>query len=81
MSKPGREVGAADGLAEDPRVRWPGRRTAVLPTIVAAASVWMVAVGGPLIVVASSPADHLVVVPCLASVVEAVMQQGDPVDC
>ena len=76
MSKPGREVGAADGLAEDPRARWPGRRTAVLPTIVAAASVRLVASGGPIAVVALSPFDHIVVNLRLASVVEAVVNRG-----
>ena len=53
----------------------------VLSTIVAAASVQVVASSGPLIVVASSPADHLVVALRLTSVAEAVVQQGDPVDC
>ena len=75
MSKLGGEWGTADGLTKDSRARQPRKRTAVLATVVAAAS------GGPLIVMASSPTDHLMVVPCLVSVVEVVMQQGDPVDC
>ena len=41
---------------------------------------WMVASSGPLIVVASSPADHLMVSLHLALVAEAVKWQGDPVD-
>ena len=45
----------------------------VLPAVVAATSVRMVASGRPLIVVASSPADHIVVVLRLASVAKAVM--------
>ena len=49
----------------------------VLLTVITATSVWMVALGGPLIVVASSPADHLMVTLHLASVAEAVEQQGD----
>ena len=53
----------------------------VFPIVVAATSVRMVALGGPLIVVAPSPADHLVVALRLALVAEAVVQQGDPVDC
>ena len=73
MPKPGQEVGAADGLAEDSRGRWPRRRTVVLPTIVATASVWVVALGGPIFVVVSSPTDHIVVVLRLASVAEAVV--------
>ena len=53
----------------------------VLITIIMATSVWMVAPGGPLIIVASLPANHLVVALRLASVAEVVMQQGDLVDC
>ena len=45
----------------------------VLATIVAAASVRVVASGGPIVVVASSPADHIMVILRLASVIEAVM--------
>ena len=61
MPKLGQKVSDADGLAEDSRARWPRRRTAVLATIVAAASVWVVASGGPVVVVAPSSADHIVV--------------------
>ena len=81
MPKPGREWGAADGLAEDSRARWLRRRTVVLPTVVAAASVQVVASGGPIIVVAPSPADHIVVALCLASVAEAVVHRGALVGC
>ena len=73
MLKLGQEVGAADGLAEDSRARWPRRRTTVLPTVVATTSVRVVALGGPIVVVASSPADHIVVILRLASVAEAVV--------
>ena len=68
-----------DGPAEDPRA-WRFRgRTAVFPAIVATASVWVVAPSGPLIVVALSPADHLMVSLHLASIAEAVKKHGDPV--
>ena len=79
MSKPGWEMCSADGSAEDPRTRRFRRRTAVLLTVITATLVWMVALGGPLIVVASSPADHLMVCLHLALVAEAVESQGDPV--
>ena len=79
LSKPGREVGATDGLAEDSRAKGPRRRTAVLLTVIMATPVWMVALGGPLVIVASLPADHLMVCLHLALVVEAVEPQGDPV--
>ena len=46
---------------------------AVLATVVAAASVRVVASGGPIVVVASLPTDHIVVILRLASVAEAVM--------
>ena len=46
----------------------------VLLAIIVAASVRVVTPSGPLIVVASSPADHLVVAPCLALVAEVVVQ-------
>ena len=72
-------MGAADGLAEDSRARRPRRRTAVLPTVIVAASVRVVASGGPIIVVAPSPADHIVVALRLASVAEAVVHRGDPI--
>ena len=62
-----------DGLAEDSRARWPRRRTVVLATVVAAASVRVVASGRPIVVVASSPADHFVVILRLALVAEAVV--------
>ena len=51
----------------------------VLPTIVATASVRVVASGGPLVVVAPSPTDHVVVALCLALVAEAVVHRGGPV--
>ena len=73
MLKPDWEVGTADGLAEDSRARWPRRRTVVLPTVVAATSVWLVASGEPIVVVAPSPTDHIVVLLCLTSVTEAVV--------
>ena len=73
MPKPGGERGAVDGLAKDSRARWPRRRTAVLATIIAAASVQVLASGGPIVVVASSPADHIMVILRLALVVEAIM--------
>ena len=79
MSKPGQEMSSADGSAEDPRAWRFRRRTAVLLTVITATSVWVVAPGGPLVVVASSPADHLMVSLRLASIGEAVKQQGDPV--
>jgi hypothetical protein len=69
-------VSAADGLAKDLRARWPERRTVVLPTIVATTSVWLVASGRPIIVVAPSPTDHIVVALRLVSVAEAVMHRG-----
>ena len=50
----------------------------VLLAVVATASVWVVAPSGPLIVVASSPADHLMVSLHLASIAEAVQKHGDP---
>ena len=68
-----------NGLAKDPRARWLKRRTTVLPTIVATALVWVVASGGPLIVVASSSTNHIVVALCLASVAKAVVHRGGPV--
>ena len=52
----------------------------VFPAIVAAASMWMIAPGGPFIVVSPLPTDHFVVALCLALVAEVVMQRGDPVD-
>ena len=79
LSKLGREMSSTDGSAEDLRARQFRRRTAVLLTVITATSVRMVASGGPLIVVASSPADHLMVSLHLALVAEAVEQQGDPV--
>ena len=53
----------------------------VLPTVVAATSVRMVASGGPLVVVAPSPAGHIVVALRLASVAKAVTHRGDPGGC
>ena len=54
-------------------------RTTVFPAIVATASVWVVAPSGPLVVMASSPTDHLMVSLHLASIAEAVQKHGDPV--
>ena len=51
----------------------------VLLAVITATSMRMVAPGGPLIVVALSPADHLVVTLHLTSIAEVVEQQGDPV--
>ena len=48
----------------------------VLPTVVVTASVWVVASGGPIIIVAPSPTDHLVVALRLTSVAEVVVHQG-----
>ena len=48
----------------------------VLPTIVVTTSVRVVALGGPLVVVAPSPADHIVVALRLATVAEAVVHHG-----
>ena len=72
-------MSSADGYAEDPRAWRFRRRTAVLLAVVTATSVWMVASSGPLVVVVSSPADYLMVSLRLASIAEAVKQQGDPV--
>ena len=74
-------MSSADGSVEDSRARRFRRRTAVLLTVITATSVWMVAPSGPLIVVASSPADHLMVSLHLALVAEVVELQGDPVGC
>ena len=76
MLKSSQEVGATDGLAEDLRARGPWRRTAVLPTAIATTSVRVVASGGPIIIVASSPADHIVVALRLVLVAEAVVHRG-----
>ena len=51
----------------------------ILLSVITATSVWMVALDRPLVVVASSPTDHLMVCLHLALVVEAVEPQGDPV--
>ena len=48
----------------------------VLLAVIAAASVWVVTPSGPLVVVASSPADHLMVSLHLASIAEAVKKHG-----
>ena len=48
----------------------------VLPTIVATTSVWVVALGGPIVVVAPSPADHIMIALRLVSIVEAIMHRG-----
>ena len=73
MSKLGEEWGTADGLAEDSRARRPRRRTAVLPAVIAATSVWVVTSSEPVVVVAPSPADHVMVFFRLTSVAEAVV--------
>ena len=73
MPEPGREWSVVDGLPEDSRARRPRRRTAVLPAVIAATSVWVVTSGKPVIVVALSPADHVVVLLRLASVAEGVV--------
>ena len=80
MPKTGRELGDTDSSAKDSRARWLRRRTAVFLAVIAATLVHMVASGGPLTVVASSSADHLMVTLRLASVIEAVVDQGDPID-
>ena len=72
----GWKLSVVDGPAKNSRAGRFRRGGAVLPTIIAAASVWMVAMGGPLIVVASSPADHIVVALRLATVAEAVVHHG-----
>jgi len=54
------------------RAQWP----VILLTVVVAASMQMVASGGPLTVMAPSSADHLVVTLRLASVIEAVVDRG-----
>ena len=79
--KLGWKLSIADGSTKDSRARWFRRRTAVLSAVVAAAPMWMVASGEPLAVVASSSADHLMVTLRLASIIEAVMDRGDPTDC
>ena len=73
MLEPGRKWSAADGFAENSRARQPRRRTAVLPAVVAATSVWVVTSGEPVVVVAPSPADHVMVLLRLALVIEAVV--------
>ena len=78
LPKPGQEMSSADGSAEDSRAWRFRRRTAVLLTVITATPVWMVALGGPLVIMASSPSDHLMVCLHLALVVEAVEPQGDP---
>ena len=67
-----------DGPAEDPRAWRLRGRTAVLTAVVATASVWVVAPSGPLAVVVSWPADHLMVSLHLASVAEVVQKHGGP---
>ena len=48
----------------------------VLPAVVAATSVRVVASSKPIVVVAPSPADHIVVALRLASVAETVVHRG-----
>ena len=48
----------------------------VLPTIVATTSMRVVASGGPIIVVAPSPVDHIMVALRLVLVAEAVVHRG-----
>ena len=81
LAKPGWKLSIADGSTQDSRTRWFRRRTTVLSAVVAAAPMWMVASGEPLAVVALSSADHLVVTLRLTSIIEAVMDRGDPTDC
>ena len=50
----------------------------VLPTIIATTLVWVVASSGPLVVVAPSPADHVMVALRLAPFAEAVVHRGCP---
>ena len=50
----------------------------VFLAVITATPMRMVASGGPLTVVASSSADHLVVTLRLASVIEAVVDRGGP---
>ena len=68
MPKLGWEMGDTDSSAKDSGAGWLRRRTAVLLAGVAATSVHMVASGGPLAVMAPSPAGYLVLVLRLASV-------------
>ena len=68
-----------DGLAKDSRAMWLRGRTAVLPTVVATTLVWVVASGGPLVVLAPSPTDHIMVALCLASVAKAIVHRGGPI--
>ena len=51
----------------------------VLPTIIVATLVRMVASDKPLVIVVPLPADHIVVAVCLTSITEAVVHRGDPV--
>jgi hypothetical protein len=81
LAKPGWELSVADGSTKDPRARWFRRGTVVFLTVITAAPMRMVASGGPLTVVAPSSADHLVVTLRLASVIEAVVDWGDPISC
>ena len=81
MSKLGQEMSSVDGSAEDLRARWFRRRTTVFLTVITAAAVRMVASGGPLTIVVPSSADHLVVTLRLTSVIEAVVDRGDPIGC
>jgi len=50
----------------------------VLPTVVAATSARVVASGGPIVVMAPSSADDIVVALRLTSVTEGVMHRGGP---
>ena len=67
-----------DGPTEDPRAWRLRGRTMVLTAVVATASVWVVAPTGPLVVVPSSPADHLMVSLHLVSIAEVVQKHEDP---
>ena len=53
----------------------------VLATVVAAALVRVIASGGPIVVVVSLPADHIMVVLHLTSVAEAVVHREGLVGC
>ena len=50
----------------------------VLLAVIAAASVRVVTPSGPFVVVASSPADHLMVSLCLTSIAEVVQKHRGP---
>ena len=75
LVKPGWELSVADGPAKDSRTRWPRGRTVVLLTVVATALVRLVPSSGPLIVMAPSPTDHIMVALSLASTAKALVHR------